>query len=86
MRAFLMCGVWRLVVHSDQLQGVELSDGTVVPRAAVFVRARFVPNADLLTGLGCAMDENGWAVPDPVGRTTVAGIWSPATRPIPEPR
>jgi thioredoxin reductase len=67
--------VARLVVDNEQLQGVELSDGTVVPRTAVFVRPRFVPNADLLTGLGCAMDENGWVVHDPTGRTSVAGVW-----------
>jgi thioredoxin reductase len=67
--------VARLVVDNDQLQGVELAGGAVVPRTAVFVRPRFVPNAALLTGLGCAMDETGWVVHDPVGRTTVAGVW-----------
>jgi thioredoxin reductase len=65
----------RLVVDNDQLQGVELDGGTVVPRAAVFVRPRFVPNAELLTGLGCAMDEHGWVVHDPAGRTSVPGVW-----------
>ena len=60
---------------NDQLQGVALSDGTVVARTAVFVRPRFVPNADLLTGLGCELDEHGWVVHDPVGRTSVAGVW-----------
>ena len=67
--------VARLVVGNDRLQGVELGDGTVIPRTAVFVRPRFVPNAELLTGLGCAVDENGWAVHDATGRTTVAGVW-----------
>jgi thioredoxin reductase len=67
--------VARLVVGNDQLQGVELGGGTVIPRTAVFVRPRFVPNADLLTGLGCAVDEHGWVVHDPVGRTSVAGVW-----------
>jgi thioredoxin reductase len=67
--------VARLVVGNDQLQGVELSDGTVVARTAVFVRPRFVPNAGLLTSLGCAVDENGWVVHDPVGHTSVAGVW-----------
>jgi thioredoxin reductase len=67
--------VARLVVGNDQLQGVELAGGTVVPRTAVFVRPRFVPNADLLTGLGCAVDEHGWVDHDPVGRTSVAGVW-----------
>ena len=67
--------VMRLVVDKDQLEGVELSDGTVFARTAVFVRPRFVPNAGLLTGLGCAVDANGWVVHDPVGRTSVAGVW-----------
>ena len=67
--------VTRLVVDNDHLHGVELTGGTVVPRAAMFVRPRFVPNADLLTGLGCAVDANGWVVHDPVGRTSVAGVW-----------
>ena len=67
--------VARLVVGNDQLQGVQLTERTVVARAAVFVRPRFVPNADLLTGLGCAVDEHGWVVHDPTGRTTVAGVW-----------
>jgi thioredoxin reductase len=67
--------VARLVVDNDQLQGVELSDGTVVARTAVFVRPCFVPNTGLLTGLGCAVDENGWVVHDPAGRTSVAGVW-----------
>ena len=67
--------VARLVIDDDQLQGVELGDGTVIPRTAVFVRPRFVPNADLLTGLGCAVDEHGWVIHDPAGRTTVAGVW-----------
>ena len=67
--------VARLVVDIDRLRGVELDGGAVIARTAVFVRPRFVPNADLLTGLGCAVDENGWVVHDAVGRTTVAGVW-----------
>ena len=39
------------------------------------MRAGFVPNSGLLTDLGCAVDENGWAVHDSAGRTTVAGVW-----------
>ena len=66
--------VARLVVDDDRLHGVELRGGTVIPRTAVFVRPRFVPNADLLTSLGCELDEHGWVVHDPVGRTSVAGV------------
>ena len=67
--------VARLAVDNDQLHGIELAGGTVIARRAVFVRPCFVPNADLLTGLGCAVDANGWVVHDPTGRTTVAGVW-----------
>ena len=63
------------MVDNDQLNGVELASGTLIPRTAVFVRPRFVPNAELLTGLGCEVDEHGWVVRDPVGRAGVAGVW-----------
>lgn len=68
--------VARLVVADDELVGVELVDGRVVARAAVFVRPQFVPNDTLLTGLGCAVDDHGWVVVDQFGRTSQAGIWS----------
>jgi thioredoxin reductase len=64
-----------LAVENDRLVGVRLGDGTVVPRTAVFVRPRFIPNADLLAGLGCDTDARGWPVHDATGRTTVAGVW-----------
>jgi thioredoxin reductase len=67
--------VARLVVDNDRLHGVELVGGFVVPRTAVFVHPRFVPNTELLIGLGRAVDEHGWVVPDQAGRTSVAGVW-----------
>jgi thioredoxin reductase len=68
--------VGRLVVDDDALTGVELSDGRVVPRVAVFVRPRMVPDNRVLTALGCAVDDDGWAVTDPTGRTSVPGVWA----------
>jgi thioredoxin reductase len=68
--------VSRLVVEDDTLQGLELADGRVVPRTAVFVRPRFVPHNDLLVGLGCETDADGWPVVDATGATTVAGVWA----------
>ncbi len=65
----------RLVIEDDRLIGVELEDGRVVPRDAVFVRPSFVPNNQLLTGLGCATHDNGWVVADGTGRTSVTGVW-----------
>lgn len=67
--------VRRLVVDDDRLSGVELEDGRVIRRAAVFVRPRLVPNNDMLVALGAATDDRGWVVIDPVGRTTVPGVW-----------
>jgi thioredoxin reductase len=67
--------VSRLVVEDDRLRGVELEDGRVVRRDAVFVRPEFVPNSDLLTALGCERHGNGWVVADPTGQTTVPGVW-----------
>ncbi len=68
--------VCRLVVEDDALTGVELTDGRVVPRAAVFVRPRMVPDAGILAVLGCATNPDGWVVTDPTGRTSVPGVWA----------
>jgi thioredoxin reductase len=63
-----------VVLAADALCGIEMEDGRVVPRSAVFVRPAFMPNADLLVGLGCAVDEDGWPVVDATGGTSVAGV------------
>ena len=69
--------VKRLVVESDRLTGVELSDGRIIARTALFVRPVNIPNGtDLFTGLGCATDDNGFVVVDASGRTTVVGVWA----------
>jgi thioredoxin reductase len=67
--------VRRLVVDDGRLSGVELENGRVIRRAAVFVRPRFVPDNDLLLTLGCAVDDRGWVVTDGAGRTTTTGVW-----------
>ena len=67
--------VTRLVVEDDELQGIELEDGRVVRRDAVFVRPAFVPHTDLLVALGCVTHDNGWVVADQTGRTSVTGVW-----------
>jgi thioredoxin reductase len=68
--------VARLVVSNDRLSGVELTDGRVIERAAVFVRPRMVANDDLLVGLGAAANDAGWVVVDATGRTSVPGVWA----------
>ena len=68
--------VARLMVENDRLTGVELVDGQVIPRAAVFVRPIITPHPDyLLASLGCVLDEAGFAVVDPTGRTSTPGVW-----------
>jgi thioredoxin reductase len=66
----------QLVIDDDQLVGVQLRDGCIVPRDALFVPPRFVANHDLLTGLGCRIDDNGWVTTDPAGQTSVPGVWA----------
>jgi len=65
-----------LVVVDDTLRGVELEDGRVVDRDVVFVRPRLVPNSDLLRGLGCTVNDGGWASVDAVGMTSTPGVWA----------
>lgn len=64
-----------VLVEDDHLTGVRLDDGRVIPRAAVFVPPRFVPNNDLLAGLECDLDEHGWVVTGANGATSVPGVW-----------
>jgi thioredoxin reductase len=66
----------QLVVDDDQLRGVQLDDGCVVPLDALFVPPRFVPNNRLLVDLGCDVDDDGWVVTEGTGRTSVAGVWA----------
>ncbi len=66
----------RLVVNDDRLRGVELTEGHLVPRSAVFVFPRMVPRDALLRSLGCARGEQGWVTTDRSGRTSVCGVWA----------
>jgi thioredoxin reductase len=65
-----------LAVEDDRLLGVRLATGTVVERAAVFVRPRFHPNNQLLVELGCPVDDQGWILVDATGRTGAPGVWA----------
>jgi len=67
--------VARIRVEHDRLQGVEMSDGRVVRRDAVFVPPRFIPNNVPLVDLGCDLDEQGWVRTDATGQTSVPGVW-----------
>jgi len=69
--------VTRLMIDADRLTGVELADGRVIARAAVFVRPGNIPHTDgLLNALGCAVNEAGFALVDATGRTSTVGVWA----------
>ena len=69
--------VARLVVEDDRLTGVELTDGRLVARTAVFVRPGNLPHDDgLLAGLGCERNEAGFPLVDGTGLTSVPGVWA----------
>ncbi|WP_427131243.1 NAD(P)/FAD-dependent oxidoreductase [Pseudarthrobacter sp. S9] len=67
--------VKRILIEEDHLCGVEMEDGRTIRRGALFVPPRFVPNSDLLVGLGCDVDEARWPAKDSNGQTTVSGVW-----------
>ena len=69
--------VARLVVEDDRLVGVELLDGRVIARTAVFIRPGNVPHDDgLAGGLGYQLDAAGFVVVDGGGRTSTPGVWA----------
>lgn len=76
--------VARLVVEGDRLTGVQLADGTVVAREALFLATRMRARSDLLTALGVRTADIEFAgtpiathvVVDPAGRTSVPGVWA----------
>ena len=65
-----------VIDNDDHLRGVQMDDGCVIPRDALFVPPRFMPNNLLLLGLGCAIDPNGWVDVDATGHTGVPGVWA----------
>jgi thioredoxin reductase len=69
--------VVQLVVENDRLTGVQLADGSEIPRDAVFMRPTLRPRGEeLIAALGCELDETGFVRADRNGRTSVAGVWS----------
>ena len=75
------------MVDDDRLTGVELTDGRVIARTAVFIRPGNVPHADgLLAGLGCQLDAAGFVTVDATGRPAPPVCGRRATSSIRGPR
>jgi thioredoxin reductase len=65
-----------LTVRDDQLHAVELADGRLIPRAAVFmVPTMRLRAAELIASIGCELDDGGFVRADPALRTSVPGVW-----------
>jgi hypothetical protein len=60
-----------VVDDGDHLRGVQMRDGCVIPRDALFVPPRFVPDNTHLVDLGCGSDADGWVAVDNTGRGNV---------------
>jgi thioredoxin reductase (NADPH) len=69
--------VTRIVSDETGVRGVELAEGPMVRRTALFVGPRFVPSDELLTALGCELNDEGWVATDRTGRTSIDGVWAP---------
>jgi len=68
--------VARFLVVDDRLHGVQLEDGRVVPRAAVFMRPTLHGDRDgLIESLGCEVDPGGFVRVDATGQTSVPRVW-----------
>jgi len=69
--------VAKLSVVDDRLHAVQLSDGRVIPRAAVFMRPTLHPHTDGLSeSLGCDVDGQGFVRFDATGQTSAHGVWA----------
>lgn len=65
-------------VEGDEqaLHGVRLENGQFIPCQAIFVRPNQNPHSPFAGDLGCATDEHGFVKVDPLGRTSVPGVYA----------
>jgi thioredoxin reductase len=69
--------VERLVISDDRLRAMQLADGRIVPRDALFIRPALRGHADgLAAALGCELLPGGLVRADADGRTSVPGVWA----------
>jgi thioredoxin reductase (NADPH) len=69
--------VTRIVSDETGVRGVEVAEGPMVRRTALFVAPRYIPSDELLTALGCEVNDDGWVATDRTGRTSIDGVWAP---------
>jgi thioredoxin reductase len=69
-------GIHSVVADGDRLRGIELADGDVLEVDVIFTHTKVTPNDTLLRALGAELNDQGWAVVDSSGRTTVPSVWA----------
>lgn len=66
----------RFVGSRDDLTGVELEGGEVVPASLVMFSVAHKPRTELAEKLGCALDDEGYVSVNDEGRTSVKGVYA----------
>jgi thioredoxin reductase len=66
----------KMVGSRGDLQGIELTDGRVVPGSLLFFSVSHEPRTDLGVALGCELDDDGYVAIDMNGRTSVEGVFA----------
>jgi thioredoxin reductase len=69
-------GIHSIVADGDRLRGIELADGEVLAVDVIFTHTKVTPNDSLLRALGADLNQDGWAVVDASGRTSVPSVWA----------
>ena len=69
-------GIHRVVADGDRLRGIELADGHVREFDVIFTHTKVTPNDTVLRALGAEVNDDGWAVVDASGRTSVPSVWA----------
>src|SRR5205807_1453045 len=68
----------RLIGPRGGLEGVELTDGRVIPASLFFFSVAHEPRIELARALGCEIDDDGYVRIDENGQTSVPGVIAPA--------
>ncbi len=69
-------GIARLDGEDGQLRAIVFEDGSQLARRAMFIRPASTHQADFAQTLGCAANPHGQLQVDPLGQTSVPGVYA----------
>ncbi|MFO7539326.1 MAG: NAD(P)/FAD-dependent oxidoreductase, partial [Chloroflexota bacterium] len=67
-------GIESIEGNSEQIAGVRLSNGRLIPCQSIFVRTHPYQHSTLAHDSGCEVDEHGYVKVDELGRTSVKNL------------